>query len=82
MSFSLPELPYPHDALAPYMSRETLEYHHDKHHLAYVDNGNKLAKGTEWENEPVEEVVNQQCRTTSRASSKKRSPPILAPSPK
>ena len=33
MSFSLPELPYAYDALAPYMSRETLEYHHDKHHL-------------------------------------------------
>ena len=46
MPFSLPELPYPHDALAPYMSRETLEYHHDKHHLAYVDTGNKLIKGT------------------------------------
>ena len=57
MSFSLPELPYAHDALAPYMSHETLEYHHDKHHLAYVDNGNNLAKGTEWENKPVEEVV-------------------------
>ena len=38
MSFSLPELPYAHGALAPYMSRETLEYHHDKHHLAYVNN--------------------------------------------
>ena len=36
MSFTLPELPYAHDALAPYMSRETLEYHHDKHHKAYV----------------------------------------------
>jgi superoxide dismutase, Fe-Mn family len=57
MSFSLPELPYAHDALAPYMSRETLEYHHDKHHLAYVNNCNNLAKGTEWENKPVEEVV-------------------------
>src|SRR3984893_14294336 len=57
MSFSLPELPYAHDALEPYMSRETLEYHHDKHHLAYVNNGNNLAKGTEWENKPVEEVV-------------------------
>jgi Fe-Mn family superoxide dismutase len=34
MSFSLPELPYSHDALEPYMSRETLEYHHEKHHLA------------------------------------------------
>jgi len=39
MPFTLPELPYAHDALAPYMSRETLEYHHDKHHKAYVDNG-------------------------------------------
>jgi Fe-Mn family superoxide dismutase len=57
MSFSLPELPYAHDALEPYMSRETLEYHHEKHHLAYVNNGNNLAKGTEWENKPVEEVV-------------------------
>ena len=46
-----------HDALVPYMSRETLEYHHDKHHLAYINNGNNLAKGTEWENKPVEEVV-------------------------
>jgi superoxide dismutase len=33
MLFTLPELPYSYDALAPYMSRETLEYHHDKHHL-------------------------------------------------
>ena len=57
MSFSLPELPYSYDALAPYMSRETLEYHHDKHHKAYVDNGNKLLAGTEWENKTLEEIV-------------------------
>ena len=57
MAFTLPELPYPYDALAPFMSRETLEFHHDKHHPAYVTNGNNLAKGTEWENKPVEEVV-------------------------
>ena len=57
MAFTLPELPYPYDALAPSMSRETLEFHHDKHHAAYVTNGNNLAKGTEWENKPVEEVV-------------------------
>jgi Fe-Mn family superoxide dismutase len=44
MAFTLPDLPYAHDALAPYMSRETLEYHHDKHHLAYVNNGNNLLK--------------------------------------
>src|SRR2546427_10994689 len=57
MPFSLPDLPYPYDALAPYMSRETLEYHHDKHHLAYVNTVNNLMKGTEWEGKSVEEVV-------------------------
>jgi superoxide dismutase, Fe-Mn family len=57
MAFSLPDLPYPHDALAPIMSKETLEYHHDKHHLAYVNNGNNLLKGTEWEGKSLEEVV-------------------------
>ena len=57
MPFSLPELPYSYDALAPYMSRETLEFHHDKHHLAYVNNGNNLMKGTEFEDKPLEDVV-------------------------
>src|ERR1051325_3884884 len=57
MTFTLPDLPYSHDALAPHMSRETLEYHHDKHHQAYVTNGNNLLKGSEWENKPLEEVV-------------------------
>ena len=49
MAFTLPDLPYPHDALAPFMSKETLEFHHDKHHQAYVTNGNNALKGTEWE---------------------------------
>lgn len=57
MSFSLPDLPYSYDALAPHMSRETLEYHHDKHHKAYVDNGNKALAGTEWEGKSLEEIV-------------------------
>lgn len=57
MPFTLPELPYPHDALQPYMSKETLEFHHDKHHQAYVTNGNNLLKGTEFEDKPLEEVV-------------------------
>jgi Fe-Mn family superoxide dismutase len=57
MPFSLPELPYAYDALAPYMSRETLEFHHDKHHLTYVNNGNNLMKGTEYGGKPLEEVV-------------------------
>ena len=58
MAFELPDLPYSHDALASHgMSRETLEYHHDIHHKAYVDNGNKAIAGTEWENKPVEEII-------------------------
>ena len=57
MPFTLPELPYAYDALQPYMSKETLEFHHDKHHQAYVSNGNNLLKGTEFEDKPVEEVV-------------------------
>ena len=57
MSFTLPELPYAYDALGPYMSKETLEYHHDKHHLAYVNNGNNLLKGTEWEGKSLEDIV-------------------------
>ena len=47
MTFKLPDLPYAHDALAPYMSRETREYHHDKHHKSDVDNGNKLLAGSD-----------------------------------
>jgi superoxide dismutase, Fe-Mn family len=57
MSFTLPELPYAYDALQPHMSKETLEFHHDKHHLAYVNNGNNLLKGTEWEGKSLEEIV-------------------------
>jgi Fe-Mn family superoxide dismutase len=57
MSFTLPDLPYAHDALQPYMSRETLEFHHDKHHAAYVNTGNNLLKGSEFEGKSLEEVV-------------------------
>jgi Fe-Mn family superoxide dismutase len=53
MSFTLPDLPYAYDALAPHMSRETLEYHHDKHHKAYVDNGKKLLQGSGLENKSL-----------------------------
>ena len=58
MAFELPALPYAHDALADGgMSKETLEYHHDLHHKAYVDNGNKLIAGTEWESKSLEEII-------------------------
>jgi Fe-Mn family superoxide dismutase len=57
MTFTLPDLPYAYDALQPYMSKETLEFHHDKHHKAYVDTGNTLLKGSELEGKSVEEIV-------------------------
>ncbi|EKE28250.1 MAG: hypothetical protein ACD_3C00084G0006 [uncultured bacterium (gcode 4)] len=53
----LPELGYPMDALYPNISNETLEYHHGKHHKAYVDNLNKLIAWTEFENSTLEEIV-------------------------
>ena len=55
--FTLPNLPYAYDALAPYMSAETLQFHHDKHHLAYVDNANKMAgEGTKYAGKTVEAI--------------------------
>lgn len=57
MSFTLPPLPYAYEALQPYMSKETLEYHHDKHHQAYVTAGNNLLKDSGLEGKSLEEVV-------------------------
>jgi Fe-Mn family superoxide dismutase len=57
MAFELAALPYAYDSLAPFMSRETLEFHHDKHHATYVNNANNLIKGTEWENASLEDVI-------------------------
>ena len=57
MALELPALPYAYDALAPVMSAETLEFHHDKHHNAYVVNGNKLLEGSGLEGKSLEEVV-------------------------
>lgn len=57
MAFELPDLPYAYDALDPYMSAETLEFHHDKHHKAYVDNGNKLAEEAGMVDKSLEEIV-------------------------
>lgn len=57
MAFTLPELPYTKDALAPCLSAETLEYHHDKHHAAYVNTLNKLVDGTSQEGKSLEEVI-------------------------
>ena len=59
MSFSLPDLPYSYDALGPYMSAETLEFHHDKHHQAYVTNGSKLLEGSGLEGKSLEDIVKE-----------------------
>jgi superoxide dismutase, Fe-Mn family len=56
MSLELPPLPYDYDALAPFMSRETLEYHHDKHHLAYVNAGNTLLKDSPLSSVTIEQI--------------------------
>lgn len=57
MAFELTDLPYAYDSLAPYMSAETLEFHHDKHHMAYVTNGNNLLKDSGLEGKSLEEIV-------------------------
>lgn len=57
MEHTLPPLPYPMDALAPHISKETLEYHYGKHHQAYVTNLNNLIKDTEFENASLEEII-------------------------
>lgn len=57
MTFSLPKLPYAVDALEPYISEKTFEFHYGKHHQAYVNNLNNLIVGTEFENATLEEIV-------------------------
>ena len=57
MEHKLPELPYAMDALAPHISKETLEFHYGKHHQTYVTNLNNLIKGGEFENASLEDIV-------------------------
>jgi superoxide dismutase, Fe-Mn family len=57
MAFELPQLPYAMDALKPHLSAETLEYHHGKHHAAYVTNLNNLTKGSPNESKSVEDII-------------------------
>ena len=57
MQHQLPPLPYALDALQPHISKETLEYHHGKHHQTYVANLNKLIKGSEFENASLEQII-------------------------
>ena len=57
MAYSVPPLPYAYDALEPHIDKATMEFHHDKHHQAYVDKANAALEGTEWADKPVEEVL-------------------------
>lgn len=57
MSFELPKLPYDKSALEPHISKETLEYHHGKHHQAYVNKLNDLVGGTEFDGLTLEQIV-------------------------
>jgi Fe-Mn family superoxide dismutase len=66
MAFSLPDLPYAYDALQPYMSAETLEFHHDKHHKAYLDAMTGMIAGTPLESAPIERIVTESFRTDAK----------------
>lgn len=57
MTFTLPDLPYAKDALEPHISSKTLEFHHGKHHNAYVTNLNKLIEGTDLEGQELEAII-------------------------
>ena len=67
MAFSLPDLPYGRDALAPHISEETLNFHHGKHHAAYVNNLNGLIEGTDLENESLESIIKKAAADSGKA---------------
>jgi Fe-Mn family superoxide dismutase len=67
MAINLPELPYAKDALAPYISANTLEFHQGKHHKTYVDNLNKLIAGTDLEAKSLEEIIKIAAKDPAKA---------------
>ena len=67
MSFELPSLPYANDALAPYMSAETLDFHHGKHHQTYVTNLNNLLKDHDLQSSSLEDIVVKASKDASMA---------------
>lgn len=67
MAFTLPDLPYAKDALEPHISSRTLEFHHGKHHNAYVTNLNNLVKGTDLEKESLEGIIQKTTGDASKA---------------
>jgi superoxide dismutase, Fe-Mn family len=67
MAIVLPELPYPKDALEPHISSRTLEFHHGKHHNAYVTNANKLIEGTDLANAGLEDIIMAAAKDPAKA---------------
>ena len=67
MTFELPSLPYASDALAPYMSAETLDFHHGKHHQTYVTNLNNLVKDSDMQDASLEDIVIKSSKDASMA---------------
>ncbi len=62
MPFSVPDLPYPYEALEPYIDTQTMHLHHDKHHAAYVTNLNKaLESAPDLQNKSIEELLANNC---------------------
>lgn len=66
MTLALPDLPYPKDALEPYISTKTLEFHHGKHHNGYVANINRLVAGTDLEKKNLETIIKESSGDGSR----------------
>ena len=72
MAFTLPQLPYPYNALEPHIDSRTMEIHHSKHHQAYINNANTALEGTAWAGKPAEEILAhldalpENIRTTAR----------------
>ena len=67
MAFTLPDLPYGRDALAPHISEQTLNFHHGKHHQAYVTNLNGLIEGTDLEGKSLEDIIKVAAADASKA---------------
>ena len=67
MAYELPDLPYGYDDLDPVISRSTLEFHHDKHHAAYVGKYNDAVSGTDLDSQPIEDVIKTVAGDPSKA---------------
>ena len=78
MPFTLPDLPFAKEALAPHMSAETLDFHHGKHHQAYVDKLNELVAQTDLAEAPLTEVI-RACQREGRQQAVQQCRPALEP---